>query len=60
MTDITAVERGSPPLRWSGITHLVVHNEVDTSTDSVVREFRKGQSFRHNSLTSKRAITVDL
>lgn len=38
LTDIAAVERGSPPLRGSGITHLVVHNEMDASTDSVVGE----------------------
>lgn len=38
LTDITTVQRGSPSLGWSGVTHLIVHNEVDAPTDSVVRE----------------------
>jgi len=37
-TDIRAVQGGPPPLRWSGISHLVVQNEVDAPTDSVMGE----------------------
>lgn len=39
---------------------MVVHNEVNAPTDSVVREVGKGQSFRNNPLASERAITVNL
>lgn len=37
-TNITAVQRRSPPFRGSGITHLVVYNKVDAPTNSEVGE----------------------
>lgn len=37
-TNITAVQGRASSLRGSGIAHLIVHNKVDASTNSEVRE----------------------
>lgn len=60
LTDITAVQRRSRPLRRSGVAHLVVDNQVDAATHSVVGEVWQGQSFRYNPLASEGAVTMDL
>lgn len=60
LTDIAAVQRRSRPLRRSGVAHLVVDNQVDAATHSVVGEVGQGQSFRYNPLASEGAVTMDL
>lgn len=60
LTDIAAVQRRSRPLRRSGVAHLVVDNQVDAATHSVVGEVGQGQSFRDNPLASEGAVTMDL
>lgn len=60
LTDITTIQRRSRSLWRSSVTHLVVHDEVDAPTHSVVRKVWEGQGFWNDPLTSERAIAMDL
>lgn len=59
-TDVAAVQGRPSSFGRSGVTQLVVHNQMDTPADSEMWQIRECKCFRNNPLTAERSVAVNL